>query len=97
VVLSPTRSQAYQRELYGWLIPLGCNAGTPFYLNRQERVNTIRLFLAIAHYAGHDVVNDCAARRGSVHAQWGDDRSGPIAHHLSPMATMLALATTVRV
>ena len=24
-----------------WLISLGCNSGTPFYLNRQERVNTI--------------------------------------------------------
>ena len=45
MVLSPTRSKAYQRELYGWLISLGCNGGTPFYLNRQERVNTILSFL----------------------------------------------------
>jgi hypothetical protein len=29
---SPTRSKAYQHELYGWLISLGCNGGTPFYL-----------------------------------------------------------------
>jgi len=97
VLRSLTRSKAYQRELYGWLISLGCNSGTPFYLNRQERVNAILVFLAVAHHAGHDVVNDSAARRGSVHAQWcevGQDRS---LINLSPLAIMFALAKTVTV
>ena len=44
MVLSPTRSKAHQRELYGWLISLGCNGGTPFYLNRRRGVNTILSF-----------------------------------------------------
>jgi len=46
VVLLLTRSKAYQHELSGWFISPGCNGGTPFYLNRQERVNIISTFLS---------------------------------------------------
>jgi Fe2+ transport system protein FeoA len=52
VVLSPTRSKAYQCELYRWLISLGCNGGTPFYLKQQRRVNPIFVFVLEAHCAG---------------------------------------------
>ena len=39
---SLTRSKAYQRGfLRVWLISLGSNSGTPFYLNPHALVNTI--------------------------------------------------------
>ena len=69
------------------------NGGTPFYLNRQERVNTILTFPRTAIPRGDDVVRRLRSARWQPACAPVRSRSGPIAHHLSPIAKILAPAS----
>ena len=76
------------------LTSLGSKSGTPFYLNRRNRVNTILThFLRRPRHAGSDVVRPLhSAMRQRARAVMRS-RSGPIPHHLSPIAKILAPAS----
>ena len=78
-----------------WLISLGSNSGTPFYLNPQARVNTILThFLRLPTPRGIGRRETTAQRDAAGCARSGSKSvEGPIAHHLSPIAKILASAS----
>ena len=102
MVLSSTRSKAYQREFSGWLSSLGSNSGTPLYLNPQERVNTILThFLRLPTPRGTGrrkttAQRDAAACTRSDAKSVRTDRSSPVADRenlaLAKIATVSAAA-----
>jgi hypothetical protein len=82
----------------GLIIFPGCNSGTPL-LSESARAcqHNFDSFPATAHATRDCTSDDRAARRGSVHATWCEVGHGPIAHHLSPIAKILAPASVVTV
>ena len=91
MVLSPTPWKACQR---GFL-----NGGTPLYLNPDARVNTILTHFRRVPTPCETPRRETTAQRdgGSVRAQWCEVGQGPIAHHLQPSASILALASVATV
>ena len=78
--------------LFSWI----ANGGTPFYLKPHERVNTILTYFArlSAPRAKPDVVRRVHSGTRQRARAVVRSRSGPIAHHLSPIVKNVALVKT---
>jgi hypothetical protein len=76
-----------------WLISLGSNSGTPFYLNPQARVNTILTHSCdCARHAGFGCRETTAQRDAAACTRNGAESARTDPQHLSPIAKILAPA-----
>jgi hypothetical protein len=81
---------------FGYFFP-GWSGGRPLYLKPHQRVNTILIVGGTAPVSANKCRQTTAKRDGRVRTQRHRTRSGLIAHHSSPVATMFALAKTITV